>query len=44
MQAGRNLKGVNILPGQGANVYDILRHHRLAITLAGIEMLKERLS
>ena len=44
LRAGRNLHNVNILPGQGANVYDILRHRQLAITLAGIDALQERLS
>ncbi len=44
LRAGRNLKGVNIIPGQGANVYDILRHSRIAITLAGIKALEERLA
>jgi len=44
LRAGRNLKDVNIIPGRGANVYDILRHRQIAITLAGIAALEERLS
>ncbi len=42
--AARNIEGVDILPGQGANVYDILRSDTLVITLAGVEALKERLT
>ena len=42
--ATRNIHGFDVLPGEGANVYDILRHDVLAITAAGIEVLKARLS
>ncbi len=41
--ASRNMHGVNILPVEGANVYDILRHDTLAITRAGLDGLKQRL-
>ena len=40
----RNLPHVQVLPTVGANVYDILNHDVLALTRAGIEALKERLS
>ena len=40
----RNLPKVQVLPTMGANVYDILNHEVLAVTRAGVEALKERLS
>ncbi|GGG39993.1 50S ribosomal protein L4 [Caldovatus sediminis] len=40
----RNLPHVHVLPGVGANVYDILNHDVLALTRAGVEALKERLA
>ena len=40
----RNLPNVHVLPTVGANVYDILNHDVLALTRAGVEALKERLS
>ena len=43
-RASRNLRGVNVLPSVGANVYDILRHDVLAVTTAAVEGLKERLA
>jgi large subunit ribosomal protein L4 len=42
--ATRNIHGFDVLPGAGANVYDILRHDVLAITAAGVEALTARLS
>ena len=42
-RAARNLADVNILPSQGANVYDILKSDTLVITKAGIEALEARL-
>jgi len=39
-----NLPKVQVLPTVGANVYDILNHEVLAVTRAGVEALKERLS
>lgn len=44
LRASRNLHGIDVLPTVGANVYDILRHDVLAITMAGVEGLKERLN
>ena len=42
-KAARNLKGVDVLPTQGANVYDILRHKELVLTKASVEALQARL-
>jgi large subunit ribosomal protein L4 len=42
-RAARNLKGVDVLPQQGANVYDILRRDTLVLTRAAVEKLQERL-
>jgi len=39
----RNLPGVVVLPEQGANVYDILRHDRLVLTQNAVEQLEARL-
>ena len=44
MRAARNLPKVQVMPTVGANVYDILNHDVLAVTRAGVEALKERLS
>jgi large subunit ribosomal protein L4 len=41
--AARNIKGIDILPQQGANVYDILRRDTLVLTKGAIEKLVERL-
>ncbi|GLQ35087.1 50S ribosomal protein L4 [Amylibacter marinus] len=41
--ASRNIEGVNILPSQGANVYDILKSTTLVLTKAGVEALEARL-
>lgn len=41
--AARNIDGVNILPSQGANVYDILKSDTLVLTKAGVEALEARL-
>ena len=43
-RAVRNLPHVQVMPTIGANVYDILKHDVLALTRAGVEALKERLS
>jgi large subunit ribosomal protein L4 len=42
--ASRNLYKFDVLPTVGANVYDILNHDVLAITVAGVEGLKARLN
>ncbi len=42
--AARNVKGVDVLPAQGANVYDILRHKELVLTKDAVEALQTRLA
>src|ERR1700722_4435266 len=44
LRASRNVRGLDILPVVGANVYDIVQHDVLVITKAGIDGLKERLA
>jgi large subunit ribosomal protein L4 len=41
--AASNLIGIDVLPQQGANVYDILRRESLVMTREAIEHLQERL-
>jgi len=41
-KAAGNLKGVNVLPAVGANVYDILKHDTLVLTKAAVEKLEAR--
>ncbi len=42
-RAASNLPGVDLIPSQGANVYDILRCQKLALTKAAVEKLEARL-
>ncbi len=42
-RAARNIPGIDVLPSQGANVYDILRRDTLVLTKAALEKLEERL-
>ena len=42
-KAARNIKFVDVLPQQGANVYDILRHKQLVLTKDAVKALEERL-
>ncbi|MFI4988145.1 MAG: 50S ribosomal protein L4 [Alphaproteobacteria bacterium] len=42
-RAARNIPGVDVLPQQGANVYDILRRDTLVLTRAAVKKLQERL-
>lgn len=42
-KAVANLIGIDVMPSQGANVYDILRRDTLVITKDGVEKLTERL-
>lgn len=44
LKASANIEGLDILPSQGANVYDILRRDTLVLTKAGVEALEARLS
>ena len=41
-RAARNLPRVDVLPVQGINVYDILRHDKLVLTRAALAALEER--
>jgi len=41
--AARNIRDINVLPVQGINVYDIMRHPKLVLTRAAIEALEARL-
>ena len=43
-RAARNLVGFDVLPPQGANVYDILRRDTLVLTKSAIEQLEARLT
>ena len=43
-RAAANIMNVDVLPQQGANVYDIIRRDVLVLTKAAAEHLKERLS
>jgi large subunit ribosomal protein L4 len=42
-RAARNLPRVDVLPQQGANVYDILRRDMLVLTRAAVQHLESRL-
>lgn len=42
-KAIRNIKNIDLLPEQGANVYDILRRDFLVLTKNAVEQLQERL-
>ncbi|HXC29074.1 MAG TPA: 50S ribosomal protein L4 [Stellaceae bacterium] len=42
-KAARNLPKVDVLPTQGANVYDIVRRDTLVLTRAAVEQLEARL-
>lgn len=40
----RNIANIDVLPEQGANVYDILRRDTLVLTKQAVEMLSQRLA
>ncbi|MGK4456054.1 50S ribosomal protein L4, partial [Klebsiella pneumoniae] len=42
-RAAQNLPHVDVLPQQGANVYDILRRDTLVLSKAAVETLEARL-
>ena len=42
--AARNIPGIDILPVQGINVYDILRREKLVLTRAAVDFLAARFS
>ncbi len=43
-RASANIPRVDVLPSQGANVYDILRHDTLVLTKAAVAALEARLA
>lgn len=43
IRAARNIKGIDVLPSGGANVYDILRRHTLVLTKDAVSALEARL-
>ncbi len=43
-RAAKNIAGVDVLPTQGANVYDILRRDTLVLTREAVETLEARLT
>ena len=43
VNAANNIKGLDVLPQIGANVYDILRRDTLVLTKDAVQMLQERL-
>jgi len=43
VRAAQNIPLVDVLPTQGANVYDILRREKLALTRSAVEALEARL-
>jgi large subunit ribosomal protein L4 len=43
-RAARNLAGLQLLPPEGANVYDILRQDLLVLTKGAVRALEERLA
>lgn len=42
-RSARNIPGVTVLPVEGLNVYDILKHRHLALTRAAVDQVVERL-
>lgn len=43
-RAARNIPNVDVLPSQGANVYDILKRHTLVLTKQAVQDLEARLT
>ena len=43
-KAARNIPNLDVLPSQGANVYDILKRHTLVLTKQAIQDLEARLT
>lgn len=41
--AARNVKWISTYPQRGANVYSIVKHHKLIMTPAGLEAITARL-
>ena len=42
-RSARNIPGVTVLPVEGLNVYDVLKHQNLALTKDAVEKVAERL-
>lgn len=42
LRAARNLPNVKVVPVEGLNVYDILNHRNLALTVDAVELVTER--
>jgi large subunit ribosomal protein L4 len=42
-RSARNLPGVTVLPVEGLNVYDVLRHRKLLLTQAAVVAIESRL-
>ncbi len=42
-KSARNIPGLTVLPVEGLNVYDILRHGHLVVTVDALERLNQRL-
>jgi large subunit ribosomal protein L4 len=42
-RSARNIPGVTVLPAEGLNVYDVLKHQNLALTREAVDMVTERL-
>lgn len=43
LRSARNVQGVTVLPVEGLNVYDILKHRKIAMTSAAVEEIVARL-
>ena len=43
LMASQNLAHAQVLPEEGANVYDIVRYEHLVLTAAAVESLQKRL-
>lgn len=43
LRASGNIIGIDVIPSQGANVYDILKRDTLVLTMEAVEKLQERL-
>lgn len=44
LRSARNLQAVTVLPVEGLNVYDVLKHRNLVLTSAAVEQLTARLT
>ena len=43
IKAARNIPNLDVVPSQGANVYDILKRHTLVLTKQAVQDLEARL-